>query len=340
MKNMKLKLSTVLIALLVFKLQAYEARVTIHVVDENGRPVANAKTGIQLTVATTGGLGNGKVVDIKGLTDTNGICVLAGNGDDGSVGIAALKDGYYGGDGHGINFTNIDLILRRWLPWNPTIEVVLQKKGIQVPMYARRVWEKKVPVENKPVGFDLMAGDWVAPYGKGESSDFVFQVEIAPTQWITNWYGTSPRPYPLRSGKMTISFSNDGDGIQSAVTSSYGLRLPRRAPLENYEPTLVKTQSDEIAGTDRGNTKVQHQTNLDRSQNYFFRVRTKKDVQGSIASALYGKIYGEFNNGGGIGDKVSFAYYLNPEPNSLNMEFNPQENLSKDLKFMESISEP
>jgi hypothetical protein len=185
-----------------------------------------------------------------------------------------------------------------------------------------------------------MAGDWVAPYGKGQISDFTFQVEIMSARWITNWYGKSPRPYPLQDNTMKINFSNDGDGFQSAVASGHYLRLPRQAPLEGYEPTLIKTQYDEIIGVERQNTKVQHHTNLDKGQNYFFRVRTKKDAQGNIVSALYGKIYGDFNNGSGIGGKVSFTYYLNPEQNSRNMEFDPKRNLSKNLKFMEGVNAP
>lgn len=223
--------------LLVFavNLRANEGRVTIHVVGEDGLPVANAKAGIQFSVGIPGGgLGNGEVVDVKGLTDTNGICVLTGNGDDASVGAAVLKDGYYGGDGYGIEFTNS--LLGRWQPWNPTLEVVLQNKGVQVPMYARRMDEIKIPVEGKPVGFDLTAADWVAPYGKGQTPDFAFQLERKPEPEVPV---REIRPYDVT---LTVSFSNDGDGIQSIFVPTRGihsgLRLPRQAPTDGYEPVL------------------------------------------------------------------------------------------------------
>ena len=103
---------------------------------------------------------------------------------------------------------------------------------------------------------------------------------------------------------------------------------------------LEKTQYDETVGMVHQNTKIQHHTNLDNGENYFFRVRTKEDAQGNIVSALYGKIYGEFNNGSGIGDKVSYTYYLNSEPNSLNMEFDPSRNLFKKLPSLEQVSAP
>jgi len=333
MKTMKLKLSTAIIVLFGLGAQAYEGRVTIRAVDENGNPVANAKATVQFVLGVPGGgLGNEKISNVEGLTDTNGICVLTGNGDEGTVGAAVLKEGYYGSGGHGVEFTNVDLISHRWLPWNPTITAILQKKGIQVPMYARRVDEIKIPVKDKPVGFDLEIGDWVAPYGKGETSDFVFEVNVAPPQWRTNWLGTSRRLYVIRDNKMTLNFSDDGDGIQTVAAMPYGLRLPRRAPLDGYEPQLTKREYS-------SNGRTPAHSDYDRNANYFFRVRTKKDAQGNIVSALYGKIYGEFNNVAS-GDKISFTYYLNPEPNSRNMEFNPKQNLFKNLKPLERVTAP
>ena len=45
-------------------------------------------------------------------------------------------------------------------------------------MYARKLGfvtqPLEVPQKNQPVGFDLAAGDWVAPYGKGSTPDMVF----------------------------------------------------------------------------------------------------------------------------------------------------------------------
>ena len=341
MNNMKQKSLGMMSILLAFGLYGQEAKVTVHVTDENGIAISNAQAVAQFQNALKPGegQGTGRPTEVRGLTDTNGLCVLTGNGTDGSVGIGILKEGYYYGNAE-VSFTNGDHILNRWLPWNPQIEVVMLKKGVQVPMYARRVSGKIIPIEGKPVGFDLIACDWVAPYGKGKTPDFIFEVEIEPTTWITNWYGTSPRPYPLQDNKMTIGFSNNGDGIQQAVASGYALRLARQAPSDKYESSLIKTQYDEIISVESQNTKVQQHIKLDKGQNYFFRVRTKKDAQGNIVSALYGKLYGEFNNGSGIGEKISFTYYLNPEPNSRNMEFDPGQNLFKNLPPLERVTAP
>jgi hypothetical protein len=333
MNNMKLKTIGIMPILLAFGLYGQEAKVTVHVTDENGIAVSNSQAVAQFQNALKPGegQGTGRPTEVRGLTDTNGLCVLTGNGTDGSVGVGILKDGYYYGNAE-VSFTNGDHILNRWLPWNPTVEVIIQKKGVQVPMYARKVNEVKIPTENQPVGFDLMVGDWVAPYGKGATSDLLIKFESKPQPEVP------PREIRPFDVTLTLSFSNEGDGIQSVFVPQHvhtGLRLPRQAPAGGYEPTLMKHQQ-----TERG--QVPHIEFRD-DQNYFFRVRTKKDAQGNIVSALYGKIAGDFNQeSGGIVARgwLSFTYYLNPEPNSRNMEFNPKQNLFKNLPPLERVTAP
>jgi len=42
-------------------------------------------------------------------------------------------------------------------------------------MYAKKyVMGLKLPEYNKQIGYDLMIGDWVGPYGKGINSDILF----------------------------------------------------------------------------------------------------------------------------------------------------------------------
>lgn len=65
--------------------------------------------------------------------------------------------------------------------------------------------------------------------------------------------------------------------------------------------------------------------------NYFIRVRTVRDKEGKITSALYGKVHGDFR--WFIGARVpksglAFTYYLNPD-GTRNIEFDPNRNLLK-----------
>lgn len=318
------------ITVLALKLQAYEGKITIHAVDENGIAVTNARAGAQFQNALKPGegWGNGRPTEVKGITDTNGMCVLAAEGTDSSVSIGVMKDGYYYSSAH-VHFTNADFILHRWQPWNPTVEVVLKKKGIQVPMYARRIQEIKIPVENQTVGFDLMKGAWVEPYGRGEANDLVFKFELKSVSEIK----TKRFPEKFYDASWTVSLSNDGDGIQSFLAPPHGqseLRLPRQAPAEGYEAVLVKR-------TYRLQGKPTY-SDFREDQNYFFRVRTKKDEKGQVISALYGKIPGDIRVG--QDGFLRFTYYLNPELNSRNMEFDPGKNLFSNLKKDEQVTAP
>jgi len=62
-------------------------------------------------------------------------------------------------------------------------------------------------------------------------------------------------------------------------------------------------------------------------------VRTVLDSNGNAKSALYGKIYGDTM-------MMNFHYYLNPTPNDRNVEFDPKQNLLKNLKPDEGVSAP
>jgi len=136
-----------------------EWKVTLKIVDDNGKPVADAKTVV--------GYGTNH---ITGLTDTNGIFFASHRDKSYSLGFLVTKDGYY------LTRQTYDL---GWAyqyneaKWNPTETIVLRKIGNPISMYAKRQ-EMKFPKLDEPVAFDLMTGDWVTPYGKGEHVDMFF----------------------------------------------------------------------------------------------------------------------------------------------------------------------
>ena len=241
----------------------------------------------------------------------NGICVLRGRGNGGSVGIAAGKAGYYGSSGYQLFFTKRSM--GRWLPWNQRIEIALKPLGNPIPMYARKV-DLIIPAGGKKVAFDFTKGDWVHPHGKGENSQIFFT-------WIKSDLGKDMTRFgeiQLFDFKLTVHFPNDGDGIQSVLANpSTGsvLRLPGEAPIHGYDSHVVKRMYQ------RKGTEPPH-SDIRLDQNYFFRVQTQKNNTGEITSALYGKIHGDFV--GFDHGRLTFTYYLNPEANSRNMEFDPQ----------------
>jgi len=287
--------------------------VTLKLVDDNGQPIdgAHASVGYHITPPP------GKVVDgyressakIEGLTDSNGVFSASHSDASWSLGFDVRKPRYYS------THVNYDLFLPGQFDSatvtenrNPTLTLVLKMIGDPIPMYARIV-ESGPPVSDKPIGYDLMAGDWVSPYGKGQSTDFIF---------TRHFSGKAPFDYEF---KLTVSFPNPGDGIQKFIPHDQGsrgslLKSPHQAPASGYAPQLIKEER-----AHPGEQRPEQESNPNVI--YFFRVRTILDETGGVKSALYGKIYGDF---------MQFRYYLNPVPNLRNIEFDPKQNLFKSSK--------
>ena len=258
---------------------------TIKVIDEAGQPVANADAVMGWNVnAPDGTLTFGKM---EGLTDTNGIFKTSheANGST-DLGFQASKAGYYPTkEGQEIAPLNDSDPAK----WNHNVTLMLKKIGKPIPMYAKQIDSITFPEFNKAIGYDFMAGDWVAPYGKGTTTDIFF------SENHTN----------ANSGyTFTISFPNPGDGIQGLTRDSKfgvsGLLSSHEAPTDGYQPEYVQTQMP------------------NPNRIYYFRVRTVLDENGNVKSALYGKIYGDF---------MQFTYYINPTPNDRNVEFDVGHNL-------------
>jgi hypothetical protein len=133
---------------------------------------------------------------------------------------------------------------------------------------------------------------------------------------------------------LTISFSNEGDGIQSVFGQPFAgskLKLPRYAPAEGYGPELVRRKARAAKGKPI-------ETKERKDQNYFIRVRTRLDEAHHVISALYGKIDGDIQfwaNG-----KMRFTYYINPKANDRNMEFDVERNLFQQLPELERPTLP
>lgn len=297
-------------------LPEYEWKVTLKVVDEAGQPVAGAKAGVGYYTNSVG-------TAIKGLTDTNGIFKVSRRAHSGILGFSAEKAGYYPTrePSYELGFTYDPVT------WNSTHTLVLKKIGQPVPMYARNA-RIEIPDVNKSIGFDLVEFDWVAPYGRGKQADFIFKAE---RDWVNRNNFNSA---------IKLTFSNKSDGlVPVSVPLNQGgeLRLSAIAPSDGYISELLKHLSHTPAGG-----WIDNERDGNKEQNYYFRIRTVLDEQGNVKSAQYGKIYGDFAldpiNSKTI--KVFFTYYLNPEPNSRNVEFDPKRNLSKNLSNMEGVSEP
>jgi hypothetical protein len=286
---------------------------TVKVIGEDGNPIAGANVAVSYDIPATPGADQPRFGKIKGVTDDNGVFIASHTDSSWDLGVVVEKAGYYVTHS-GYQFYYDEK--RR----HPSFTLLLKKIGKPIPMYAKRL-NTNVPALDKPVGFDLMAGDWVAPYGKGTKTDIIFTAHTEKRSEF-DW-----------DSKLTVSFPNPGDGIQEfdapvllqdATMGQSDLRSSHETPAEGYQPQWVQTMS---CRPHRGG----YSGNRDPNHNYYFRVRTVLDSQGNILSTHYGKIYGDF---------MEFSYYLNPTPNDRNVEFDPKQDLLGGLPFDAQVRLP
>jgi len=283
----------------------------LKVMDEAGQPIADAQASVGYVKPNSGD----QAASIDGKTDTNGLFTASGRSYSRLYLNVKKTDYYSAGKIYDIYVTDKP----RYEPWDPTITLVLKKIGNPIPMSAKRE-EMKLQNEDEPMGFDLMAGDWVTPLGKGFHTDVFFMVHRKII---------SQREYDCT---LTVTFPNKGDGITVAPSEAEAdgtFKLMRTAAESGYQPELDL-----------------HYSNTNQPPGvfgYFIRVRTVLDDDGKVKSALYGKIPGGFRFFAGTKAPkagMAFTYYLNPTPNDRNVEFNPKMNLIKDLKFDEEVKTP
>jgi hypothetical protein len=290
--------------------------VTFRVADDSGKPVQGATIDVLTFAYWKPGEGFGEDIYKKTTrtTDKNGIAtfIITSSRPNISYNLHPKVEGHYYGLGGEYWIEPVD---RKSQSNSPAVNLVLNSIVNPVPMYARRV-ETYIPNPAQKYGYDLMAGDWVSPDGKGRAADLVFEV---------TGYANNVKDY---DSILTVSFANPLDGIQPFV-AHHGSDFisPRQAPLDGYQDklTLHRARKPE-------QLSPEWIDDTDKEGNYFFRIRTLLDEQGKIKSALYGKIYGNFKFGGATeGGFLNWDYYLNPEFNSLNMEFDPERNLFRNL---------
>jgi hypothetical protein len=296
--------------------QLPEASATIKVVDDEGRPVEGAKVLISFMIPYNAW----STKEVKhaenheGFSDKDGL-FSARDGCKGDIGYVAKKEGYYDSTPTRYDYQGLNVTKTAWQPGNPELTAVLKKIINPVPMYAREV-TLQIQELNTRMGYDLEAGDWVSPYGKGMHPDFVcYASRRGNTMYDFETF-------------VQITFSNWEDGIQAYPVKHEGgnrLRSMQEAPDENYANEWSRKKS---ASPREGRLNWE----TDRDMNYLFRVRSKLDNRGNIVSANYGKIYGDIITGGEAAEKLwlHFTYYYNPDPQSRSLEFDTKRNLAKD----------
>ncbi len=305
-------------------------RILYRVVDEEGSPVAGA-------VFTGSGWlpDESEVEEFGGKTDGDGMAqidFLTATEISGEFN----KTNYYRSDFHHEFGAHVGHPISdgRWQPYPLRKEIVLKRIVNPIPMYVKRV-NAAIPVMGQPVGYDLVKGDWVVPFGSGENGDILISA--------TGTYGrvdTRYGPQVQSDLSMTVSFANTNDGVQilsvpvnrgsylgSVLVSSHEAPEAGYVSEYHYRQVISPNRKERINSTTR------------KEQIAYLRVRTLATMAGDAIQSLYGKIYGDFQafpyqEGKSI--RVRFHYYLNPKPNDRNLEFDPEQNLMphKGPKYM------
>ncbi len=293
------------------------AKVTLIVVGEDGVPLEGFDAGIGFEKNTGWGT---KASAQRGLTDADGRFTATGR-CNGHIGYGVRKEGFYRSH---LDYDFKDSGVFSWAPWNPELKIVMRKIENPVPMYARNVKTSKkkieLPVLGQDVGFDLKAYDWVSPYGKGETVDFIFNVT------------KSVRDKSDFDVKVILSFPNKGDGlvtIQENLKSGSEFKLPRFAPESGYLQHKVFEEHR------RPGKAIER--SFEQGDSYIFRVRSKY-LDGELVEANYGKIHGPIFIDANWTEtvRVYLQYYFNPD-GTKNLEFDPNRNLFENLSPSERV---
>jgi len=272
--------------------------------EENGTPIegANVAGGFSnLMRDYVPGSGAQATTNAEGKAEISGPAYI-------SVYVDAQKEGYYK-SGKKIVVTQKQ---------DQAVSILLRPKRNPVAMYAKKeilgvTDTRKI---GKQFGYDFMVGDFVSPHGKGKVNDLL----ITHTgQRKDMWNYTH---------EMTMQFSNPDDGLMPFFIDK---KLKESDFKSTYTAPNNGYQNEWVISDSRGGVGKSIKGNRDTNRNYFFRVRAKADKDGNVEAAYYGKIYGEF---------PSITYYLNPTLNDRNVEFNPSQNLLKNLKPLEKVGTP
>lgn len=291
-------------------------RLTLRVIDDEGNPVDGA-----LARIAAGGRPNADrpspTVFVEGMTNEFGIFsgeIRAWDASD--AGYRVEKDGHYlvwlPFRAHRRTFAT------RWDPWNPTIPVILKRIKNPIPMYAKR-FVAELPVENENVGYDLVVGDWVEPFGSGRTADILFR----------GWAEWQDRRNC--SADLTATFPGEGNGLIPHIVErpqDTVLRMPYEAPEEGYlaqREWRIRRRYDEKA-----KEPIEYVGKADSTENFFIRVRAEVNERDEVVRAMYGKIHAPFDFGPSKNGLPIFSmtYFLNPD-GTRNVEFDPKQNLLK-----------
>lgn len=265
-------------------------------------------------------------------TDADGLIAARGTSNCGEAGWSVNRaEGYYcpvHGNGtprfHGKNLFGV------WQPDNTVITVKLQRVEHPIPLLVKRTpggafdscKEDLFSKGNGRIMFDFIEGDWLPPVGHGKVADVEF-VRL-PHQSFGEVVGASGVKGESYRNSMSVKFLGEGNGlVEMHPFPEQALKI-RLAPASGYSPDYLCWKGEDA--------KLKWETNYDENRCFCFRIRTRRNEDGTIKEAYYGKIYGDFKISHTSDPFVPVAavwmrYYLNPISLDRNLEWDRVNNL-------------
>ena len=275
------------------------------------------------------------------VTDTSGMCWLRGKTNIGRAGCAVRvpPSGYYKpGQGAGHRFKRKS-VLGIWQPDNLVVTIALQRVEHPIPLIVKRVeWENcrkgllGLQGTNAVLRLDMVKGDWLPPYGHGETSDLEITSELKITGKERRFLRATASEgdvlfYDLVQTIRPTGMDDCISELQSDPTS--GIKI-RHGSDEGRGARIVRRQGRRKRFSMGGEWYGKRFDDTDENRCYTFRIRSRYDGNGKLAEARYGKIYGDFKFEGHLDRgiiSVRFLYYLNPTPLDRNLEWDMKSNL-------------
>ena len=271
----------------------------------------------------------------KAVTDSNGCCVVKGETNNGRVGldIDVSPTGYYRYIGTSYQFTQKPLMpLMHWRPTDLVITAALCRVERPIPLFVKRAaflpGVEEIARNGDKVLYDLIKGDCLPPFGNGEVPDIEFAVlEQEEMEAGKNVFYTQER----KKNIVRMSFVGDVDnGVMTTRPRQDAYLRVRSAPPDGYVKDFLFSEWYAY--------NLEQKEGCDQSRCFSFRIRVKRNPQGEIESAVYGKIYGDarflYRGDDYASDRwsrkvdgLSFLYYLNPTPNDRNLEWDMKNDL-------------
>ena len=204
--------------------------------------------------------------------------------------------------------------------------VAIKKRNAPIPLFVKKMgaYEYEESTEdlfskgNGVLQFDFLKGEWLPPVGNGEIADVEFR--RLPHEDFGEAAHDVIKGQSYRDS-MSVKFLGEDNGlVEMRIRPDDELKI-RTSPEEGFTKDLVCY---------RGVAKdLQRYDSYDKNRCFCFRIRTRKNDNGEIVEAYYGKIYGDIRLLAMVSPyvpvaSVRFTYYLNLRNLDRNLEWNRQ----------------